>query len=50
MTWAPAEGPAVVLVSTERGAPLAGVEAEEGADALAGWGEGGFLGDMLAQT
>jgi hypothetical protein len=44
------EDPAVVLFFTEAGAPLAGVVAEEGADALARWGEGGLLRDVLPQT
>ena len=44
------EDPAVLLFRAEPGAPLAGVVAEEGADALAGWGEGGLLGDVLPQT
>jgi hypothetical protein len=44
------EDPAVPLFIAEPGGPLAGVVAEEGADALAGWGEGGFLRDVLPKT
>jgi hypothetical protein len=42
--------PAVVLFRAQPGAPLPGVVAEDRADVLARWGEGGLLGDVLPQT
>ena len=44
------QDPAVVLFMGKAGAPLAGVVAEERADVLARWGEGGLLRDVLTQT
>ena len=44
------QNPAVVLFMVKPGAPLPGVVAEDRAHALARWGEGGLLRDVLPET